>query len=657
MPNMDDIAFFDTSRCVHRGGIWPDAGRREKPADAEPSTPSSEEDMSPVSGPVLDVASSPSLEGEPADIKRSQSEPEVRGDVDPSASEPPSRAATTAIGTQSTTSSSSRSAPKRRPTWFPSNHHSGKHHAHMVDDPEPLPGAESEGDLPKSDSTLLDVSHDAGEMPRQIRRKGSKFLTIRKSSRSPSPGPPPLPPSRAPSPVPSLELNRADSPDSLGRPASVKSSKSSKSSKSTRSKEHPPASPSLFSSLKSRAGDRQALGTSAKETMRKWGVNWAGLKKDNGAASAGSAAEDVPDGGDRRSSDSSFTAHKAKASYAEVRAAVAERKEREKSAQAAGGAAHSNGGASDPIPIPVPARDARVWSGTSSQGDSSIMSASRGSVSSTSSRGRSYSGDRTLEPPPMVRTRTPSTERPADELAEPNGASPYADLDLVQGRPPAPIHTQPSQGKTMTIPGIHASHRGEVMAMGYVPPVPPPPPPENKGKASGIQSVYRLWKSPTLPPQDAGASESNAERPSSPPPSAPPPLEQEAEVSPVSPVVPTMSRPPPPPPPPRSASSKAIEAIAARRMSLMHSDDAPSADPLVRVLENDRVRPDSPTLPPPTPPGASAESSHPDALPAPVPVPSTPAAPDITFTVPTPVRNEITKPPLPPRNAPATATV
>ena len=655
MPNMDDIAFFDTSRCVHRGGIWPDAGRREKPADAEPSTPSSEEDMSPVSGPVLDVASSPSLEGEPADIKRSQSEPEVRGDVDPSASEPPSRAATTAIDTH--TSSSSRSAPKRRPTWFPSNHHSGKHHAHMVDDPEPLPGAESEGDLPKSDSTLLDVSHDAGEMPRQIRRKGSKFLTIRKSSRSPSPGPPPLPPSRAPSPVPSLELNRADSPDSLGRPASVKSSKSSKSSKSTRSKEHPPASPSLFSSLKSRAGDRQALGTSAKETMRKWGVNWAGLKKDNGAASAGSAAEDVPDGGDRRSSDSSFTAHKAKASYAEVRAAVVERKERERSAQAAGGAAHANGGASDPIPIPVPARDARVWSGTSSQGDSSIMSASRGSVSSTSSRGRSYSGDRTLEPPPMVRTRTPSTERPADELAEPNGASPYADLDLVQGRPPAPIHTQPSQGKTMTIPGIHASHRGEVMAMGYVPPMPPPPPPENKGKASGIQSVYRLWKSPTLPPQDAGASESNAERPSSPPPSAPPPLEQEAEVSPVSPVVPTMSRPPPPPLPPRSASSKAIEAIAARRMSLMHSDDAPSADPLVRVLENDRVRPDSPTLPPPTPPGASAESSHPDALPAPAPVPSTPAAPDITFTVPTPVRNEITKPPLPPRNAPATATV
>jgi hypothetical protein len=56
-----------------------------------------------------------------------------------------------------------------------------------------------------------------------------------------------------------------------------------------------------------------------------------------------------------------------------------------------------------------------------------------------------------------------------------------------------PIHVVQPQAKTMTIPGIHASHRGEIMSMGYS-----APQPQHEGKPS----VYRLWKSPPLSGQE-----------------------------------------------------------------------------------------------------------------------------------------------------------
>jgi hypothetical protein len=50
MPNMDDIAFFDSHPYEHRGGIWSDASRSETSRPSAPLT--TPEDMQPtVSAP------------------------------------------------------------------------------------------------------------------------------------------------------------------------------------------------------------------------------------------------------------------------------------------------------------------------------------------------------------------------------------------------------------------------------------------------------------------------------------------------------------------------------------------------------------------------------------------------------------------------------
>ncbi|KZT53759.1 hypothetical protein CALCODRAFT_557334 [Calocera cornea HHB12733] len=75
---------------------------------------------------------------------------------------------------------------------------------------------------------------------------------------------------------------------------------------------------------------------------------------------------------------------------------------------------------------------------------------------------------------------------------------------------PSPIHVQPSaMGMTMTVPGIHASHKGELMALGSSPPVPPVPPRPELAKPI-VQSVYKLFKREG----SEAASESTASAPS-----------------------------------------------------------------------------------------------------------------------------------------------
>ena len=319
-----------------------------------------------------------------------------------------------------------------------------------------------------TEAAQLEVQH-----PR-LRHKASssseksknRFLGLRRTSLSPSPGLGSRSSSRSPSPAPSLDNFRTPSPEPLSRTSTHSDVRSTKSPSSS-------GQPSLLSTLKSRAGDRQALSNTARETMRKWTVNWGGLKKDRD--SGATSSEDAQDGRDSKPRSAS---QKVKSSFAEIRAAVDERRERERR--------HSDV-SSTPIPIPDRGHEERADSVSStheSQGEpSSASSSSAGWFAETPSE-LSSTGLPVID----VDGTQPDSEG-LDGVVPP----PITILTPPTPLPPRPIQSQPSQGKTMTIPGIHARHRGEVMSMGYVPPDPPVP--EAK---SPVSSVYRLWKhSPT----------------------------------------------------------------------------------------------------------------------------------------------------------------
>jgi hypothetical protein len=134
--------------------------------------------------------------------------------------------------------------------------------------------------------------------------------------------------------------------------------------------------------------------------------------------------------------------------------------------------------------------------------------------------------------------------------------------DVDRDEPPAlaPIQSQPQQAKSMMVPRIHASHKDDVMSMGFV--APSPAPSSEPKIAPAMQSVYRLWKSPTASAQQAQAPESH-----------------DTDVQPLSlnaesmPQLQPSARPTPPPLPPRSNSMQILATVA----STVDRDAAPSS--------------------------------------------------------------------------------
>ncbi|KIP11724.1 hypothetical protein PHLGIDRAFT_124624 [Phlebiopsis gigantea 11061_1 CR5-6] len=549
LPNMDDISFFESSKFMHRGGIWADASRTERSSELYPSSSDDAQDdvRSTASAPVADSPTPTPTDLDPNAMQRSSSAPaEAQASLEPGSESydtvPMSRQAT--ISTSSVSSNSS----ARRRTWFGATR--------------------EEADGVANQSNKLDVPQEAFERGRS---GAPDSIGSRRSSSTPSAPQESLRHDTKPSPDTTEESRHStpfqrsssqhssassasdapsqDAPPSTSPAESLLSSLRSKSpAASTSSNRTLPASPTsnFFQTLKTR--DKQAISNSAKEAMRKWGVNWGGLKKDSQTTSG----DETPDGEMRRQTEE--RTQKPRPSYAEVRAAVQQRR-----------TSHTPDGArlappnvpSEPVDIPGRGK-ARTTSISSLIG---IGGASGPSVGNTSSGSTSPRLDR-LTPEPANHTRSTSPSAPGLRQRTTSHHS-QAGSDVALSAPveeeevPAqPIHTQPAAPKAMIIPGIHASHRGEVMSMGYVP---PPPPPTEQKKAPAIQSVYRLWKNPagqqSSDPQSQPETDMNDQGLATAGPLPPGSSSQTVTPAPSTPA----TRPVPPPLPPRSNATLAMQ--------------------------------------------------------------------------------------------------
>ncbi|OSD06159.1 hypothetical protein PYCCODRAFT_1384235 [Trametes coccinea BRFM310] len=619
LPNMDDIAFFESSQYQHRGGIWADASRRERTPSAPPTeTPPADGTKTPASAPPieppkLDAQELPALQrSRSADVEKS-----TESSSPPNAA-PIARAATTDVASAATLSTS---PATRRRSWFP--------------------GVQEESDVPVSTSSQ---ASDIDEGESRGRSQGPDVTAGRRSSSTPNAthsqdsqdGPSgddtgeegqyltPTPSHRrsssqhsrsASSRAASFSSHAGDVSDDGSEPqmATYRSKSPAPSGSSPR---QTPSSPSSFlQTLKSRAGDKQALSNTAKEAMRKWGVNWSNFRRDNNAApSLPSAppAEEVPDAGhgDQRRIDT--RTQFGRPSYAEVRAAVAERRERDR-APLGEASSRSNTPASEPIPVPQGDKAKETL-----QPESTSPAQSR-LVASSPSTGTDEGG-----PPRSVSPAALPVERSESQVSTSSRESASQILGIAPEepeRPPLPIHTQPPPPKTMTIPGIHASHRGEVMSMGYI--APPPAPQESK--KAPLQSVYRLWKNPgaanstrsePAPVSQTGFSGRDQDQAPSAP--TPPPGSEDRDSAPSasSPPVPP-ARPVPPPLPPRANSTHVLisKSEIPRPAEVDSNVRSPASAALQSIVSKDRVKRAS--FSPPSSPGQNgvvdrSDTSTPD---------------------------------------------
>ncbi|KAG6911338.1 hypothetical protein DXG01_001009 [Tephrocybe rancida] len=490
MPNMDDIAFFDSLKFAHRGGIWEDASRHEKP-----NSPLPDADVVDETASALVTDGTPIVEEAP---QISQSAEELTAPAEPSVLPlPPPLIERHSAPAEDETWEETRSTDKRRRSWFSSVRSEGS--------------TARKGIFPDPDDDVIDGSLQRGRSTEPDKAS----LASSRSRSTPQNSDPSVPNSRdsTPDSDESSLLNTHLMPHTPRRSSSQHSSKrdhtkslSTDSSKSAPDPEtatarktsggltSPNSATSFLSTLKSRAGDKQALSNTAKEAMRKWGVNWGTRKDTSGDDSSdhGSIGSAISS---RLRPDTTFgVATKARASYAEVRAAVAERKGKS-AGTADDGSDHSRSSSPSTLPVPIPQSRGKTRStsnprsspelappdnaSASSYPESVTLSTSAHSASSSSSKRLSVGGGEATSG--GSRKSSPSVSRSTTEG------------EGVTTQPSKPIHNVQPTAKTMTIPGIHASHRGEIMSMGYV--APPQPPTMNPSEAKS-SSIYRLFKTP-----------------------------------------------------------------------------------------------------------------------------------------------------------------
>ncbi|KAF7969850.1 hypothetical protein HWV62_25850 [Athelia sp. TMB] len=618
MPNMDDIAFFESSQFNHRGGIWDDACRHERSTpDGVPENPATEDvpsvaqtesniSVTAVAAPgtppaphshsadELDVNTGTPLEGVPIARAAAQDQKSQDGST-----------------TSMSTSPSSGSTRSRRRTWFSSVGSADLSglkdvtEGEVIGEEEPSRGRTIEVEPPTALRSKSTPESPSKEVPPILKKEPSSDH---------------LHPDRAPRS--SSRHSQSSIEDDIGHLSDSSQTLNRTLSNSSRGGATSPSSTSSFlAALKSKAAatDKEAISNQAKETIRKWSANWASLRQSKGTTNPPDEMPDVGPSEPRARVDSGSQ----RASYAEVRAAVSERKERER-------LGHPEPGSISSIPVSIPGGKpkSRTVSVSSSnvhvQPPSPSLSAVSSSPTPPSAANKRHSGHIEGTPPkisaPTIsRSTTTANSHSHDPFsADPFSADPFSadtDGDERTSAPAAPIQSQPQQAKTMMVPRIHASHKDDVKSMGFVAPSPPP---NTETKISpAIQSVYRLWKSPTSSAQQSQDS-----------------VDKNADVQPLSlngegmPKLPPPVRPAPPPLPPRSNSTQIPATTTSVDPSLPPSSPASEALKSIRQMDGIKRTQDD---------GKSVQSSSPDLLPTQVP--------------------PVNKPPLPPRKLTSNSTL
>ena len=564
MPNMDDIAFFDSSQYHHRGGIWQDASRRvssfvEHPSDAN------EGQFAPPVDATLGEESKPSTQALQAS--------EVCRVEDGLSS--PTRAHHEDTMVAPANNDVADASPSRPRSWFSSV---------RSDDINILSGMDA-----FTDGDLDDELRGPSAQSKKFRATPQRSQSTSKESELPNDVGRQERGDRWPSEDTHLSpksASRSSSRSSFDREPAKSSSVDSSFSSLDLTRTPPknvstPSTSTFLSTLKSRAGDKQALSNTAKEAIRKWGVNWGGSRKDSYSENSDHGSIISTIGSKLRPESTLNVGTKSRASYAEVKAAVAERRGRD---------------------VNHPDEDSSRSRSTSPVLVSGRTRSQTRAVSNPGSEGGSYTESSTLSASPAAfQERRLSTSSSTSRKSNPSG--PYLtvgndgheELGPLQSTPPI-VHVQPPKATMMTIPGIHASHRGEIMSMGYSAPQTASSTASLEGK-SAIQNVYRLWKIPASSADQQPTSVQSSSQDIDPP---VPKEDRNADPLNIAPRAPSpQPLPAPPPLPPRSipispslpepvssnpaatSASKSLQIIAnndevSRRNSLERNIDLPS---------------------------------------------------------------------------------
>ncbi|EJD45778.1 hypothetical protein AURDEDRAFT_103528 [Auricularia subglabra TFB-10046 SS5] len=485
MPNMDDIAFFDSHPYERRGGIWEDAIRPALRPQRTPPTGDTQE--------LADTQPRPSVnQNQEIEVSGTDTPVPMIPDVVPKAASVDAFFITPASPPLDNSAAASPLPPSPEPASLPRAETSPAAPMTAASAPNtPLKKAWFSGtSTPNnnaSTSTLRTASGGSSvsgvlgadfEDEARGRALESGAKTERGSS-APAPAAPRTDDERDDEEYDHDSLapghGQRTHRQSSGSVSSVSMASESGSRPSTPSSSAPKGTSTFLSNLKARAAaaEKGPLATSAREAMKKWGANWGAKKEDRERedGAGGTFERERTSSTVNSNSSSSSVLNMMRSRYDEVREAVANRQREQ-------GRTVTPSADAQAFPVDIPPRQ------------HSQQQPLQRTVSGGSSASPGLSGISLARPGVAVASGAP----PAVSAVH---VAPFGLPDEEPVSPSQPIQRQPPKAATMIIPGIHQSHRNEPMAFGS--PAPPPPQPQERPL-----SVYKLFGRLPSSQQQAG---------------------------------------------------------------------------------------------------------------------------------------------------------